>query len=276
MKGLVVAIPRNYENIALKNLEILRKVFKVKLPIEVWEVGKEISSEIRELLKKLGGIVFKNVEDYSSVPNKWKGWQIKAFAAQYCHFDEFILFDADVFFYQNPVLLFSSEGYKKTGTFFFRDLNTWKFHDLVDGSNENFTSLSYFTKRKEWIRSLCPIRSGFFPKEWNYIYDDILPGKPVDEAYMEAGVVAFDKNRHADSLSVVFQLNENYEETYKRVHGDKETWWLACCMVGKEFHMNEQLPSTCSWIPYRIRRFFPQNIFKLTHYYGRRKFFRQK
>ena len=80
---------------------------------------------------------------------------------------------------------------------------------------------------------------------------------------MEAGAVYFDRRRHEDTIDVVYRLNRDHRETYCWVHGDKETWWIACCMVGKEFAFNTK-PAIKIW------------RMKMTQLYEHRPFFVQK
>lgn len=49
------------------------------LPIEIWEIGQEISENLRENYAKISQLSFKKVGDYTQNPNYWKGFQIKAF-----------------------------------------------------------------------------------------------------------------------------------------------------------------------------------------------------
>ena len=155
---------------------------------------------------------------------------------------------------------FETDGYKETGSFFFRDLKKWKFSRLGN-SKIKFHSIEFLERRKAWIRSLMPVASPHFPIEWSYIYDDEIPVEPVAEAYMEAGVVYMDKNIHQDSMQAILEMNTQRDVSYSVVHGDKETWWLGCCVANKPFYMNPQYP------------FF---IFKLIQTIGIKPFYVQK
>lgn len=59
--------------------------------------------------------------DENLVGIKGGGWSIKIFAIIASAFEEIIIMDADDVFLQDPISLFSDEGYKSTGTLFFRD-----------------------------------------------------------------------------------------------------------------------------------------------------------
>ena len=241
MKGFVIPIPKMYQNIAIKNIKRIRNYFNCKAPIEVWEAGSELEQTVKTEIAKFSGISFRNTDEFGENAASWRGFQIKAFAAYHSHFSEFVLCDADVRFLQEPFMPFQTDGYKETGSFFFRDLKKWKFSRLGN-SKIKFHSIEFLERRKAWIRSLMPVASPHFPAEWSYIYDDEIPVKPVAEAYMEAGVVYMDKSSHKDSMKAILEMNTERNVSYSVVHGDKEAWWLGCCVAGQPFYMNPQYP----------------------------------
>jgi hypothetical protein len=151
--GLVITIPRKCEKTALDNILRIRARFRLDLPIEVWELGEEISLETRKRLHQLKGVIFKDVGDFTADVERWRGFQIKAFAARHTSFDEFLLAAPTFRFWQNPLKVLSDEGYKRTGTFFFRDLKRWRFHGSSDA--DKLRSIDFFNGRKTWLRSFA-------------------------------------------------------------------------------------------------------------------------
>jgi hypothetical protein len=239
-RGIIIAVPQKYESLTYKNILKIRLTYKCNLPIEIWEIGNEMSVNIRNNIRKLDStITFKNVTDYTDNPEHWKGFQVKVFMLKYTSFDEVILCDADIIFYQNPELLFDEPNYKETGAYFFKDLDSWEFSNLSMTPRDKFNSLPFFNYRKNWLRSLLPIKSKYFPKEWDYIYESDTPKKPVKEALQESGCVYMDRNRHSISIECIYKLNDNHKETYKYVWGDKETFWIGCLMADQPFYFNE-------------------------------------
>jgi hypothetical protein len=262
MRGIIIPCPEKYEILCLVNIFLLRQKFECKLPIEVWEVGNEITPATKDKMKQ-HDVIFRNVNDYCSNPAHWKGFQVKVFALYHTTFDEVILCDADVTFYKSPEIIFDDENYRRTGAYFFKDLDQWVFHDLRSMSTEKFTSLEFFSHRKRFIRELIPSKPDNFPKEWAYIYDAHVPTAPVKEALQESGVVYIDKRVHKESLEYIYKLNDLHQVTYQYVWGDKETFWLGCLMAKKDFYFN---PSAA----------YTHTNNKLTHNYGGGPFWRQK
>lgn len=229
-KGIIIPILEKYEELLICNLYILRTNYNCTIPIELWQIGQEISISMQQKLESLKdqlNLSFKNVSDYTDDPEHWRGWQIKAFIVKHTTFDEIILCDCDSVFLQNPEVVFDDEHYISTGTYFFKD---WMKHEPNNWDIE-------IPARRAFIKSLMPERNQYFPEEWNYIYN--LP-KTVQPMwyYQEAGVVYLNKTLHPDIVETIYELNNNYKETYKYVYGDKETFWLACCINNKPFYMN--------------------------------------
>ena len=52
MRGIVIACPNKYELFCLNNIQQLRKM-NCKLPIEIWEIGNEISIKTKNEMKSL-------------------------------------------------------------------------------------------------------------------------------------------------------------------------------------------------------------------------------
>ena len=261
MKGIVIACPNRYESICLNNITVLRDEYNCNLPIEIWEIGNEISEEVKNNMKEKN-VIFKNVCDYCDNPNHWRGFQVKVFSLYNSEFDEVILCDADVTFYKNPEFVFEDDNYIRTGTYFFKDLEMWVFSDLKIENTNKFSSLDFFNKRKGFIKNLIPKMTDKFPKEWSYIYDETIPTDPVKEALQESGVVYINKTKHDESLKYIYELNDKHDETYNYLWGDKETFWLGCVMADKDFYFNKE-----SGIVYNDR---------LTHFYEGSMFWKQK
>lgn len=239
-RGIVVALNDRFaQEFFLVSLSSLREERGCQLPIEIWHSGDELSRKMKRALKKFSGVSFRDIAKVLRVPKKrYRGWQIKPWIIQLSRFDEVILMDADLFFFENPEVLFSHPGYQKTGAFFFADLSH-KFPSF----GEVFTLEKYLDRRK-FIRSLVSAPSACVLEDMATIWSEEVPTmqNPFVGDLQESGCVVMDKRRHQKSLAAIIQLNEDRKETYRHVHGDKETFWLGCEMTKTPYYMNPQRP----------------------------------
>jgi len=229
MRGIIIAAIEKYENLLYSNIKYLREKFNCNLPIEIWQIEQEISDVMKYLLEsnqEKWNITFKNVKNYSNDPEHWRGYQIKAFVLKYTDFDEIILCDCDSIFLASPEIIFKDPKYIETGTFFFKDF----LRHLPSNNDEE-------TNRKIWFKNMLPIPPKYLPEECYYLYN-MKTSKQQMWFYQESGVVYLNKNMHPDIIEKIYELNENHKETYKYVHGDKETFWIACLLCNKPFYMN--------------------------------------
>ena len=66
---------------------------------------------------------------------------------------------------------------------------------------------------------------------------------------------------HKDTIHNIYVLNYNHTEVYKYIYGDKETFWIGCCLANKPFTMSKEMPDA---------------INKLTQYYKGEILYKQK
>jgi hypothetical protein len=260
-KGFIIAVPQKYEHICYQNVLNIRYKFNIDLPIELWQIGNEISNKYIELFKRINNVIFKNVIQYTNNTAHWKGFQVKAFILKYTTLEEPILCDADIVFHSNPLEIYNDSNYIETGTYFFRDLKCWEFSNLHK-SNDKFHSIDFYNMRKKFILSLLPNKSEYFPKEWDYIYESEYPKEPVQEAFQESGVVYINKNKLSSVIDRIFYLNNNHKFVYRFIWGDKETFWLSCLIENCKFYINDTYG-------YMLNK-------KLTHNYNDKILFTQK
>jgi hypothetical protein len=162
----------------------------------------------------------------------------------------------------NPEVIFNDTNYRLTGSFLFRDC-----------LNHYPNNLDELKACIDFVKKILPIRSRFFPKEWDFVYTNVFYHTTHSWYYQESGVVYINKTLHEDVVNTVYELNNDWKETYKCVWGDKETFWLAFVMNNKPFHMN----STAGYnhrTDTRKIHFNPK--FVLTHNYNGAYCFSQK
>ena len=265
-RGIVIPILARYENILVHNLHNLFNRLGCSLPIELWQIGHEISIKASKAIMKFRekhDIRFKNVKYIADNPDHWKGWQIKAFALKHSDFDEVIVCDCDILFGINPEVIFRDENYIKTGTFFFRDYEYNSPGSVKDIAN-----------RSQFIQKLMPQKSQHFPKEWDFIYDGYYQHFRHKWDYMEAGVLYINKAKHGKVVDTIFELNSKWPETYKYIYGDKETFWLAFVMHNLPFYMNPRAGHNYDVNDNMIKCVDRTGV--LTHFYRNLFFFSQK
>ena len=288
MKGLITSLQPKYEDIFFYNIDKMRNELGCDCPIEVWSCGKELSVRTIAKIQSLENVFLVNTEDFEEGrAEHWAGWQIKGIMYKYTRFDEALLYDADNIFYQNPCVIFDDEGYKKTGTFFFRDLIwLWDLHPDTDedaGSHprydNKFSSIRDYKRRQKWIREQLP--NGAI-HDWNHLYQDFIPykteGFEYTEAIQESSVVLINKKQHWDVVDLLYRMNDNHKENFKYAHGDKELWWIAFRKLEKEFTFNDKVPEQTDgpaigfgdfWIEGTPRTFYKQ-------YYNGELYYSQK
>jgi hypothetical protein len=287
MKGMIIAVPPQFEKAALKNVTNLRENLGFSYPIEIWEAGEEMTPEGRENLAAVPDVVLRNVSEFDRHIKFWRGYQIKGFICKYTAFDDFILCDADVKIQMNPEIIWNSPEYQVFGNYFFRDCEQWKFSDLRNEAlqipisklldmahkvheprqflseflayiNNRYRRVKYYKNRRKWVHKLLPVKSQYFPIEWDHIYEKEIPAEPVAGAHMESGVVYIDKKRHPKQIDIIFELNKNYRETFNVIWGDTDTYWMAFCMTDEPFYMNDTYPEI---IEHRLHQYYKNEVF---------------
>jgi hypothetical protein len=194
-RGLVTSIPERYVQFALFNLKKIYGDLGCQLPIEIWEVGNELSAESKQKINAITDkIIWRNVSEFTSDLGHWKGFQVKAFIVANSSFNEVLLFDADGIFHQNPENLFSDAGYQDTGFYLFRDLKRWVFefnwYDKLmyqlglrkPFKGNKFRNYAFYQQRQAWLRRcLNHQKPSNFPIEWDYIWKDGIPAETCSQ-----------------------------------------------------------------------------------------------
>ena len=245
--GIVIAVCDRYVEDLILSLTYLRNYTGCKLPIEIWHAGDELSEENQRRLLAFEDVSIGDItEKVNREANHFRGFQIKGYLPAVSSFDEVIIMDADLIFYQDPAILLKHKGYKKTGAFFFCDQESYKFfgYSRVSGRLYHGGLLSYFQSRKALFTTLIDKPSDSFPERWNIYWSNIEPTPltPFPSEHQESGCVVIDKKRHEVGIRFVEELNADYENTYKYVWGDKETYWLGFEMAGEPYYFNDTIP----------------------------------
>jgi hypothetical protein len=247
MAGIAIPAPARYIDQLLKNIYNLRVNIRYTDPIEIWEVGEELTSEMRMVLSLFPNITFKNTTDYDDRVEYWRGFQAKAPVIKYSKLNDIILCDGDAVLFQDPSIIQKSNKYIESGSFLFLDFPYFYF-DLPSEKHKDqssitkFNSHDYYDKRKSFVRSIIPKPPSFFPSEWKHLYEDSYPTTRVPECLAESGVFYINREKHSDVIDTFYNLNFNWKETYEYVHGDKELVWLSFMIHNKEITLNNTYP----------------------------------
>ena len=76
-------------------------------------------------------------------------------------------------------------------------------------------------------------------------------------------VVYIDRQNHKDVIQTFYELNNNWQETYKYTHGDTAAFWLSFVMNNKPFSINPDPPLWHNGNPlqtYKKESFYLQKI----------------
>ncbi len=247
--GIVVACCEKYAMGLYASLRILRQVHGCTLPIEVWFAGDELSEKAKEMLSAIGQVSFHDIaERFGGDPKQYRGYHIKGFALFASHFDELILMDADVVFYQDPQKLLDHPKMRERGAYFFRDREDFKFHsfnqDQVFYGDRYFTSRFTYEQRREIFLHLIPEVTESIPEDWRHYWLQ-SPSRfdhPIPSEHQDAGCVAIDKTRAPVGCGLILKLNQFRNILYKYILGDKETYWLALASAKETFAVNPTHP----------------------------------
>ncbi|KAJ3324247.1 hypothetical protein HDV06_000286 [Boothiomyces sp. JEL0866] len=221
--GLVICAGNHQTNLAISTLRMIRDVHGSKIPFEVFYNGDgDLSKANREKFEKVPNT--KTVDIQSILDNnhiKIGGWAIKSFALLASSFNKAMLIDADVVFLQSPDVLFNGKLFEKHGALFFHDRSLYSHGD----------------ETLNWFKSLMPDPMSEYASKLR-----VFKGTTAHE--QESGVVLINKRENMLGLLATCVLNvDNYREiAYKRVFGDKETFWVGFESIEEKYIFNPRYP----------------------------------
>jgi len=217
-RGIVICAGDYHFKFAISFIDTLRNIIETEIPIEIFYNGEDdLSIENRKKFQEYKDVYVSDITKYfDDKPLTIGGWAIKPFSVLASRFEEVILMDADAMYIRDPAILFEDEGYKKTGTVFFRD------RTLFPGPHGGSEWL------KEWM--VDPLPETKASRFWN-----------EESAHeMESSTVVIDKSRTILGLLATCKFNEQKirdDVVYQKVHGDKETFWMGFDMARQHYNM---------------------------------------
>ncbi len=275
-RGIIVATNDKYAVTLVPSLYILREIHGCQLPIQVWYSGDELSPDTIENLKNIGNITFCDMAElFGGDPKNYRGYQIKGYMMGATHFDEVVLMDADVFFFQNPEVLFNHPGYLATGAFLFRDAQWQMFGDKAPSLDwYHKGKVSFYEKRRKYILQHVPTPSSYVPDDWlHYWNEDFIPSNDhkVSSEHVETGCVIMDRIRHKKAIEETVAFNDDREVFFSLFLGEKETFWLGLEKAKEPYFINPLVPYS-----YFTDLHFVNRRHDLVHFVDQEMFFLQK
>ncbi len=174
---------------------VLRRVHGSQLPIQVWHLGRAEMSDAMRLLLEEQDV---EVVDAETVLHSYPatiggGWPLKPYAIAHSRFRQVLFLDADTVPLIDPSSILDWELYRQSGLLF------WP--DIID------------------VRKTNPIWAS-------------LGLAPRGCISIDSGIIAIDKERHWNLLDRAILFNEHWRDTYRCLHGDKDTFLLASLLTG--------------------------------------------
>lgn len=246
--GIAIPAPHRYYKNLIQNINILRNRIRYTDPIEIWEIGDELTPEMRQELSLFPNIILKNTLEFDDRIEHWRGFQAKAPVIKHSKLNDIIICDADVTLLDDPSIIQKNNSYIETGSYIFRDVTYYYFDLPSEKLNQpnisKFNSHDYYDKRRSFVRSISPNKSVYFPQEWDHLYNDSYPNYLASECLAESGVFFINREKNNDVIDTFYDLNNNWQESYECVHGDKELTWLSFIKHNKNFSFNNHIASS--------------------------------
>ncbi|KXN73104.1 glycosyltransferase family 71 protein, partial [Conidiobolus coronatus NRRL 28638] len=227
--AIAISINDHYAIMGSNIILSIRNIHRSDIPVHIYYAGdSDLNPLNQNMLRSLG----KNIElhDLSTlIDNSFvqvESFATKVFAQLLTPAQHVMLLDADVVLLQPPERGFTNLKYEATGSLFFHDRQ---------------------------IRTVKPETATWF---LNMLPDKISDTKPPkrlenhpwftekSEHIQESGMVLIDKVKHLTPLLTTTLLNKKVERelTYKRVWGDKETFWIGFEVIGHPYYFSPHEP----------------------------------
>lgn len=233
----------------LKVLKHLRGI-GCTLSVEAWNVMHELSPRNVSHLQALKGVRVRDLREVLSAQVASDTWEVAALRGFMCKliallasdFDEIILVDHDSMFFSSPTSLLRSSVFLQTGMLMFRD----RVKRSVSGAplkDPPRYLRTLIRRRLGWKGALkTPQRPGHAKTSlpllpWPWRPSSKLLGSPMASGesahFIDSSVLLLSKRRAPLVVATLYRLHELYRhELYANLHGDKETYWIACELVG--------------------------------------------
>ena len=273
-KGIVISASDGQKD-ELMRLALILRATDNKLPIQVMHKGdlseknqKELIHQFRRPIKlenlplsfeRLAlhqapkfppqDLWFVNVENSINKDYKqyFKKYANKLLAYLFNSFEDMILIDTDTVPFVELESILKFPGFVEKGAFFFKD------RELRGSNTQN--QVNYFNR-------LFPSKLDNFFFQIPLVTDFTLKNRFIGDLrnhYMESGVVAIKRTTHFTGMLSAVQLNF-WSITARKIHGDKELFWLGQSIAGNEnYEFNRLGAASVGELTPRENKLFPDS-----------------
>ena len=179
--------------------------------------------------------------DFLSIASKdrLQGFYCKPAALIASPFQETIVVDVDVIWFEKPELLFDAPGYHSSGALFFRDRLFYEYKGQPK-SSLNFTMVKKYIEyhiQKTITPNDAMTLSRAHGESYYWRYLAHKQEKPYQHI-QDSSVIVFDSKRHP----LTIQFMKNVLSSFSLGYGDKELYWIAVTITGENFAWEPFLP----------------------------------
>lgn len=164
--------------------------------------------------------------------NKFEGFANKMMAMLFNSFEEIMFLDADAGLLKGPDYFFDHQDYLRTGALFYRDRNAQEYRGNAD--------IKFFSKMLPSIEDSIvfnidqvtdyTLNNGFFDGHMSH--------------YMESGLVVLNRKKHYIQ-PLMMTIISFYNLVHGRLYGDKEMFWLAVAISGRnDYFFNQNVAAS--------------------------------
>ncbi|CAI5742087.1 unnamed protein product [Hyaloperonospora brassicae] len=191
--------------------------------------------------------------DIDKCRTKFQSFMIKPLAVIYSQFEQIMLLDADTTFFIDPTLLFESEKFKATGTFFMHDRigSDWKHMAKRVAGNRNisveqkyfsefdvtpFQALPTIQRPKATVENKTPVKLKFEPS------DILLKSHSFNRRAgheLESSMLILDKKRQPRATVILASFVAQNDIASPPSYGDKELFFYASELAETQYSVSD-------------------------------------
>ena len=241
-RGIVICASESQSSNLIDTLHFIRNKWKSELPITIAhcnEILNTSDSKYSSYSINFLNICRYRLSSFNSIQDQTK--RLKSFfckpaALVSSPFQETMIVDVDILWFNQLDLLFEAPGYIRTGALFFRDRFITFETDFTVNSFivvNNSRTIS-FIESELGTRITPLLAERLFQKNgisffWKHFSNPLK--YPALKHVQDSSVILIDKVRHSGMLAQIVQMLPTFSLGY----GDKEIYWIAATVAKEEF-----------------------------------------